>query len=57
MIVQRLNEAIRSQNWANVFIEFVIVVLGIFVGLQANNWNESRLDRNQERESLERLLG
>lgn len=57
MIVQRLNEAIRSQNWANVFIEFFIVVLGIFVGLQANNWNESRLDRKQERESLERLLG
>ena len=57
MIIQRFTEAIRSQNWANAFIEFIIVVLGIFVGLQANNWNESRLDRKQEHESLERLLG
>ena len=56
MIVQRLYQAIRNQNWANVLVEFLIVVLGIFVGLQANNWNESRLERQQEQESLARLL-
>jgi len=56
MIIQRLAEAIRNQNWATVLLEFVIVVTGIFVGLQANNWNEARLDRAQEGGSLERLL-
>ena len=56
MIVQRLGEAVRNQNWITVLIEFVVVVVGIFVGLQANNWNEARLERAQERGSLERLL-
>ena len=56
MIIQRFTEAIRSQNWTNVLVEFLIVVFGIFVALQADNWNETRLDRKHERESLERLL-
>jgi hypothetical protein len=56
MIIQRITAAIRSQNWTNVIAEFLVVVLGIFVALQADNWNEARLDRKHERESLERLL-
>jgi len=56
MIIQRITAAIRSQNWTNVIAEFLVVVLGIFVALQADNWNEARLDRKHERESLDRLL-
>jgi len=56
MIIRRLAEAIRNQDWFTVFIEFVIVVAGIFVGLQVNDWKEARLNRAQERVSLERLL-
>ena len=56
MIIQRITAAIRSQNWINVIAEFLVVVLGIFVALQADNWNEARLDRKHEHESLERLL-
>ncbi len=33
MILHRLADAIRTQNWFMVLIEFVIVVVGIFVGL------------------------
>lgn len=56
MIIRRLSEAIQSQNWFTVIIEFLIVVLGVYLGLQANNWNEVRLDRIREGISLERLL-
>lgn len=34
MILQRIAQSIRKQDWFAVAIEFVIVVSGIFVGLQ-----------------------
>lgn len=56
MIIRKLAAAIKNQDWFTVFIEFVIVVAGIFVGLQVNDWNETRLNRAQERANLARLL-
>ncbi|WOJ93796.1 hypothetical protein R0135_01185 [Congregibacter variabilis] len=56
MLFRRLADAFRNQDWFTVWIEFVIVVFGIFVGLQVNGWNENRLDRAQEQVSLDRLL-
>jgi hypothetical protein len=55
MILRRLAEALRRQDWSTVFLEIVIVVLGVFLGLQANNWNEAQSDRRLERQYLERL--
>ena len=37
-------------------IEFVVVVAGIFAGLQANDWARERGDRRQEQAALERLF-
>lgn len=56
MILFRLSKAIRKQDWFSVLIEFVVVVVGIFAGLQANEWAQERQDRKQERASLERLF-
>ena len=56
MILQRLANSIRKQDWFAVFIEFVIVVAGIFAGLQANEWAQERQDRKEERAALERLF-
>ena len=56
MIIRRLAAALRRQDWVTILIEFVIVVAGIFAGLQANEWNEARLDRERERANLVRLL-
>jgi hypothetical protein len=42
MILARAIEHMRQQHWTGVFIELVIVVLGVFIGLQVNNWNEAR---------------
>lgn len=55
MILRRLVDALRRQDWATVLIEFLIVVIGIFVGLQVNNWNEARVFANQERAYLQQL--
>ena len=45
MILRRLASAIRRQDWLAVLIEFVIVVTGIVVAIQLDNWNEARKDR------------
>jgi hypothetical protein len=53
--LHRLVTSFRRQRWAGVFIELVIVVLGVFIALQVSNWNEARRDRALERQYLERL--
>ncbi len=48
MILRRVIEHFRKQEWTAIFLDFVIVVLGVFVGLQVNNWNAARGDRARE---------
>jgi hypothetical protein len=55
MILQRLASAIRHQNWSQIITEILIVVIGIFLGLQVTEWNQEREDRASERRYLERL--
>ena len=55
MILRRISENIRSQNWFAVAVEFVIVVVGVFMGLQVQDWNEARKERMEEHELLGRL--
>ncbi|MEE4109187.1 MAG: hypothetical protein V2I24_07565 [Halieaceae bacterium] len=45
----------RDQNWVAVGLDFLIVVVGVFVGLQVQEWNEAREDRIAGRVALERL--
>lgn len=56
MITRRLAESLREQNWVTIVIEVLVVVVGIFLGLQVDDWNEARKDRIEERAYLERLL-
>lgn len=44
MIFKRTIADLRAQNWRAIFIEIVIVVLGVFLGMQVNNWNEARIE-------------
>lgn len=40
MILRRVVGHLGRQDWTAVAIELVVVVLGVFIGLQASNWNE-----------------
>ncbi len=55
MILRRLATAFRKQDWFTVGVETLIVVFGVFIGLQVNNWNADREARSGERRYLERL--
>jgi hypothetical protein len=56
MILRRVTEHVKAQNWFAVGIEFVIVVVGVFVGLQAQDWSTARAERNAEQAAIERLI-
>lgn len=44
MMLSRMIGHLRKQQWTGALIELVIVIVGIFVGLQVNNWNTARHD-------------
>jgi len=45
MIPRRIAEHVRGHNWFAVAIDFVIVVVGVFIGLQVQEWNTARQAR------------
>jgi hypothetical protein len=55
MILQRISKALRQKDWFTVVIETLIVVFGVFIGLQVNNWNEARVERTDSKMVLQRL--
>ena len=42
MILRRVISHVRNQEWTAVFLDFVIVVAGVFVATQVTNWNDAR---------------
>lgn len=57
MIIRRISEGIRSQDWFTVVVEIFIVVIGIYVGLQVDDWQNERKNKKLEQVYLERLHG
>jgi len=44
MILRRFSESLKYQNWTAIAIEFVLLVAGVFLGIQVSNWNAARED-------------
>jgi len=55
MILRRLTANLRAQNWTAISLEFVMVVLGVFFGILAANWNVERLERQETDRLLSQL--
>lgn len=45
MILRRVVEHVKAQNWTAVALDFVIVVTGVFIGIQVSNWNDARANQ------------
>ena len=45
MLLRRITEYVKGQNWTAVAIDFFIVVVGVFIGIQVSNWNDALADR------------
>ncbi len=55
MLLRRITEHVKAQNWTAVALDFLIVVVGVFIGIQVSNWNAARQEHHQERAYLARL--
>ena len=55
MLLRRLSQSLKEQNWTAISIEFVLLVAGVFLGIQVANWNEERADRLAYEAALGRL--
>ena len=56
MIPRRIVEHAKAQNWFAVMLDFFIVVLGVFIGIEVAGWNQARQDRREERRYYGQLL-
>ncbi|HJU76843.1 MAG TPA: DUF6090 family protein, partial [Sphingomicrobium sp.] len=55
-VTRRVVEHARTQNWFAVALDFLVVVMGVFVGIEVANWNQSRHDRQEERRYYGQVL-
>ena len=51
MLLRRITKHVNDQNWFAIGIDFVIVVVGVFIGIQVSNWNE-RLEFAKREDAL-----
>ena len=55
MRISSLGRHLREQNWLAVFLDLSMIVLGVFLGIRANEWNESKKLRKLENTYVDRI--
>lgn len=56
-MLRRMSQALRRLDWTAISVEFVLLVLGVFLGIQVANWNAERETRQQSELFTARLKG
>ena len=56
MLLQRITQHLKEQNWFAAGLDLVIVILGIFLGLQAQQWYLDREFEESEQILLNKLI-
>jgi hypothetical protein len=52
----RISKHFKEQNWFAVSLELFIVFLAVFIGLQADNWNQNRIANETAKTYYSRLI-
>lgn len=55
MLLRSVIKHVKAQSWFAVGLDFAIVVVGVFLGIQIGNWNEERVFDNREQALLAEL--
>lgn len=56
MLVRRIGVHVKEQNWFAVGLDVAIVFVGVFIGLQADTWNETRISKAEAKTYYARLI-
>ncbi len=52
MILLRVIQHVKIHEWTAIWINLVIVVVGVFIGIQVANWNEARGDQHAYHDAM-----
>ncbi|NJD30374.1 MAG: hypothetical protein FIB04_00600 [Gammaproteobacteria bacterium] len=55
MILSRIIEHVKQQHWTAIFIDFLIVVIGVFIANQVTTWKEEAGLSKRKAAAIERL--
>ncbi|WND01925.1 hypothetical protein QGN29_10225 [Temperatibacter marinus] len=55
MILRKFIKHVSEQNWVAVGLDVIVVIVGIFLGMQVTNWNEGKKQESLEQEYIARL--
>jgi hypothetical protein len=55
MLLRRFISNVRDRDWGLVVAELLVVVVGVFIGIQVANWNEARLANVRKTQIIEAL--
>ena len=55
VILKRLRQESAKQNWFGVAVDLVILIVGVFLGIQVNNWNQDRLNRAEGKDYRDQI--
>lgn len=56
MLLRSVTKHLKMQNWFAVFVDLLIVIFGVFIGLQVSNWNEEWAQDKRAKVLIERLV-
>lgn len=56
MIIKKIGNHLRQQEWTSLFIELLVVVFGLFFAFQVDRWWEARGEREAEQAYISRLM-
>jgi hypothetical protein len=56
MFMRRIASALRRQEWTTIVVEFVLVVFGVLIALQLDQWKEGLAEKAEERRLLLAVL-
>lgn len=55
MLLRRFAKHVKDQNWFAVGLDVIVVIVGIFLGMQFTEWNDRMKDRDDSKEFLYRI--
>ncbi len=55
MILRRVAQHVKDQNWTAIGTDFLIVVTGVVIGFQVTAWGQARSDAVREQTYLRQL--
>ena len=56
MLLRRFMQHVKDQNWFAVGLDVVVVIVGIFLGMQVTEWNDARKEQITSDEYMSRII-